>query len=329
VTIDEGRPPYHRLARTERYRWWKPLVELVVLFAAALVLAVLVVLPVFIAVGTAEDGAAGLITLDLSLAILLPAAIVAAVAARRPWRTLLSIEHRLRGRWLATCASVALAAGVVSAAAAVLAAALGHPLGQARGAWIGRSRFVGSPCGPAASRRRSRSTSSTTSYCSCWRRTTGGADRWITDLNTALNWASTLVDVTVGVLYAVVVARLYDRQGWSREPPQAPYEGGLGGVGAGGGGRGLPGIGLSGGSGTAGVFGGGVGDVTGGVSGGVGTGLGLRPAQAVAPSAMARAATSGWATGRRRAIMRVPCARFALAPVDAAQRRSRGTQPCG
>ena len=39
---------YHRLARTERYRWWKPLVELGLVVLFLFLLSIVVLLPVFV-----------------------------------------------------------------------------------------------------------------------------------------------------------------------------------------------------------------------------------------------------------------------------------------
>lgn len=133
---------YHRLARTERYRWWKPLVELVLVVLLVFLLSIVVVLPVFVLVRGGNDGASGLIRLGISIAILLPATLLAARMTGRPWRTLLSVENRLRGRWFAICLAIALAEALLSTGAAVAFAMLGHPLGPASGAWIGWRQFA-------------------------------------------------------------------------------------------------------------------------------------------------------------------------------------------
>ena len=133
---------YHRLARTERYRWWKPLVEVALCLLIALLLLIVVVVPVDLAVGSAGDGPLGLISLGLSLAILLPAAFLAARITGRPWRMLLAVDGRLRWRWLATCLAVALADVIVQSVIEAAVAALGHPVTPARGAWVGWERFA-------------------------------------------------------------------------------------------------------------------------------------------------------------------------------------------
>jgi hypothetical protein len=77
---------YHRLSRTARYRWWKPLVEVVVWLVLSFLLLVVVVVPVDLATGSVANGAQGLALVGLSLAILMPAAFLAARITGRPWR---------------------------------------------------------------------------------------------------------------------------------------------------------------------------------------------------------------------------------------------------
>jgi membrane protease YdiL (CAAX protease family) len=131
--------PYHRLARSDRYRWWKPLLELVLCTLFALIL---LAIAVVLSVDTPENGALGLLTLGLAAATLLPAALLAARVTGRPWRALLSVEGRVRWRWLAICLVAAIAEGVLVIVAEVVFAALGTPLGPARGDWVGWGRFV-------------------------------------------------------------------------------------------------------------------------------------------------------------------------------------------
>ena len=91
--------PYHRLARTDRYRWWRPLLEIVLFCVFSLV-----------AVGglggtlrgwLGTDGLAGLFASGAMLATLLPMALLAAACLRRP-EALSSVLGRLRWGWLAT-----------------------------------------------------------------------------------------------------------------------------------------------------------------------------------------------------------------------------------
>jgi membrane protease YdiL (CAAX protease family) len=133
---------YHRLARTDRYRWWKPILELVLWLFFSLLLVIVVVVPVDVAAGSAADGPLGLAVLGLSLAVLMPAAFLAARLTGRPWRGLLGVDGRLHWRWLGLCLAVALAQVVVQSAIEVAAAGLGHPVTPMRGAWVGWARFL-------------------------------------------------------------------------------------------------------------------------------------------------------------------------------------------
>lgn len=102
--------PYHRLARTPSYRWWRPLVELVA-FAVA-VAALLAVgsaaLPAAVAHSVEHGGVAGLIGISSTLAVGIPAAKLAAAGAGRSAGGLSSVIGRLRWRWLGRCSLVAL-----------------------------------------------------------------------------------------------------------------------------------------------------------------------------------------------------------------------------
>ncbi|MEN3615817.1 CPBP family glutamic-type intramembrane protease [Plantactinospora sp. ZYX-F-223] len=114
--------PYHRLARTERHRWWRPpLGTLLILGGTLLVLCLLTGVGTAIATlagrPTGPDGLPTLGTLG-DLALLL-AAIAAALpfvllAARwvqaRPAGTVSSVLGRLRWRWLGRCALLAVPA---------------------------------------------------------------------------------------------------------------------------------------------------------------------------------------------------------------------------
>lgn len=133
---------YHRLARTEGYRWWKPILEVVLWGLIAFVLVIAVVVPAFLAVGPAADGVPGLIKVGLTTAILMPAAFLAARLAGRPWRALLAVDGRLHWRWLGLCLALALAQVAVQSAIEFAVAGFGHPVTPARGGWIGWSRFA-------------------------------------------------------------------------------------------------------------------------------------------------------------------------------------------
>jgi membrane protease YdiL (CAAX protease family) len=107
--------PFHRLARTERHRWWLPLVA-----TAAVLASVAAFGGVLLGLGRAAGLLAGsgrvgagaiadtaLLLLVIGLA--LPVVLMAARAwQHRPAGTLSSVQGRVRWRWLGTCSIVAL-----------------------------------------------------------------------------------------------------------------------------------------------------------------------------------------------------------------------------
>ncbi|MBX9389790.1 CPBP family intramembrane metalloprotease [Streptomonospora halotolerans] len=117
--------PYHRMARTWRYRWWVP--------PLAVVAAVLVVILVQLVMGTAavilalasgvestEDSVFGAPLPDLVFQLVVIATMapivvfIAWLVQRRPVGTLFSVTGRLRVRWLLCCGLVAVPAMAVS-----------------------------------------------------------------------------------------------------------------------------------------------------------------------------------------------------------------------
>ena len=133
---------YHRLARTDRYRWWKPIAELV-LFAVVVVLLWRLLIPtIYDVVGPADDGAPGIIKLGLTIACVTPASFIAARIVGRPWRGLLSVELRLRWRWMLGCGAVALGCVLLRTGIDIIAELVGDPLGPAHGAWVGWDAFL-------------------------------------------------------------------------------------------------------------------------------------------------------------------------------------------
>jgi membrane protease YdiL (CAAX protease family) len=110
-----GGLPFHRLARTARHAWWRPVVGLLVAGMVAVVGALLLYVAVTVAAAVAgrpdgPDGAPSfgplgdLATAFASIALLLPAAQVAVVwVQRRPAGSLSSVLGRLRWRWLLLC----------------------------------------------------------------------------------------------------------------------------------------------------------------------------------------------------------------------------------
>ncbi|MFE6303904.1 CPBP family intramembrane glutamic endopeptidase [Nocardiopsis sp. NPDC057823] len=125
--------PYHRLGRTSWYRWWTPLLTLMVLgvlmfflwVAMALAVTLVAVLggsglaPESVKVGEIAGLAFGL----LSSALFIP--IVVFLVRVVQWRrvgSLMSVAGRTRTRWLLRCAALAVAPVVLSTAAYVLLA---------------------------------------------------------------------------------------------------------------------------------------------------------------------------------------------------------------
>ena len=112
--------PYHRLARTERHRWWRPVLGTVfalagtftmmcLLYGAAEVVGTLTDRPLgpddTVTFGPTVDTA----LLLLSIAVALPLVLLAApLAQARPVGTVSSVLGRLRWRWLGLCALLAL-----------------------------------------------------------------------------------------------------------------------------------------------------------------------------------------------------------------------------
>jgi len=272
---------YHRVARTERYRWWKPLVELVVFVLLLCGLWVSAIPALYKLVGPAENGAPGIIKLGLTIACALPAAFVAARLVGRPWGSLFSVDGRFRGKWFAICVAIAVANIVVSVGISAAAEALGHPFGARHGAWVGWEQFaplaitvvIVIPLQASAEEFAFRGTLlqavgawvrppwfaivlssvlfglahglslagfaaiTTFGIAAAWLtiRTggleaaialhvmnnvtlflfdaaTGRADRWVTELNTEIEWVGTAVDVAMTVLYAAVIAKLHSRR---------------------------------------------------------------------------------------------------------------------
>jgi uncharacterized protein len=139
---DDGQHRYHRLARIGRHRWWKPLVELVLLVLLSFPLSMMAVIPWFVFADAQPDGAFGLLVLGTEIAVLLPAALLAARIIRGRWRTLLSVDGVLRGRWFAVCLAVAVVDIVLAAVVDAAIAASGAPLTPAHGEWVGWARFL-------------------------------------------------------------------------------------------------------------------------------------------------------------------------------------------
>lgn len=121
--VDEADRPYLAVLRTSTYRWWRPAVGML-LFTVVAVAATIVVLIIPLVVLGARGDVTGseslaspevLLLTNLSLAILIPAALFAAWAAHgvRPG-LVSSVVGRIRWGWLAAYSGIALVVVVVS-----------------------------------------------------------------------------------------------------------------------------------------------------------------------------------------------------------------------
>jgi len=135
---------FHRLSRTAHYRWWHPLVELVVALGLGLVLATLAVAIVVAIGGDHDAGPLAIVKLGSSLAVFLPAALLAARAVGRHPGTVSSVVGRLRASWLARTALVALAIMVLKLVlAGSLATLIGvEPASDEAAQFVGWARFL-------------------------------------------------------------------------------------------------------------------------------------------------------------------------------------------
>ncbi len=142
--------PFHRLARTARHAWWRPVLGLLAAGAAWAVAALLLYVGVTAAalVAGRPDGPDGvpslgpladLATAFAAVALLLPATLAAAAwVQRRPAGSLSSVLGRLRWRWLLLCL---LPAGVAPVVTLGVAAMLPIEAGDT-GAWAGWGPFL-------------------------------------------------------------------------------------------------------------------------------------------------------------------------------------------
>ena len=141
--------PFHRLARTARHAWWRPVVGLVlaaVLWAAGALLLFVVVTAAALVAGrpNGPDGVpsfgplADLATAFASIALLLPATLAAVRwVQRRPAGSLASVAGRLRWRWLLLCLLPAAGALTVTLGAGALL-----PVAGDAGSWAGWRAFL-------------------------------------------------------------------------------------------------------------------------------------------------------------------------------------------
>jgi membrane protease YdiL (CAAX protease family) len=116
--------PFHRLARNEEFRWWRPVSGALLAVGTAVLAVFLLTFAAFAAgsfttlprtAGGFGLGAAG----DTAVTLVMIAALIPSVlfwtkaTGRRPAGTVSSVAGRLRWRWLGTCLLVAVAAVVV------------------------------------------------------------------------------------------------------------------------------------------------------------------------------------------------------------------------
>ncbi|MDO4919162.1 CPBP family intramembrane glutamic endopeptidase [Kocuria sp.] len=141
---------YHRLALTDpRHRWWKPLVEGVILVGLYLVVSILLGIVLAVAVPQSlsldldamdQSDPAVFFVLFASVALLLPCVLVARlVMGPRPLGLIFSVAGRIRWRWLLTCALVAVGVYAVVNAAGIgldlLGGATATPVRPLPGFW--------------------------------------------------------------------------------------------------------------------------------------------------------------------------------------------------
>lgn len=152
--------PYHRLARTAKHRWWRPIIGTLVFGLGAVVLTVALLIPWMIVhsilsgnmfeetqgdnlfANTTEEIAFALTSLGiLTLAVLF----VVRFVQRRPIGSVVSVLGRMRWRWLLTCCAAALAFVAVSFGVGIVVEQLfpSTDAGAADdGSWVGWGRFV-------------------------------------------------------------------------------------------------------------------------------------------------------------------------------------------
>jgi membrane protease YdiL (CAAX protease family) len=148
--------PFHRLGRTDRWRWWRSLYEVVPFGVVAIVVMVfwwLIAEAAHKALGGQVSSDGDLVCLNVaeeladglvSASLLLPVALlITRVVARRPAGSVLSVLNRLRWRWLLVCVLLAVASVLLSVVLVLLADAIWPAAGDAGddGTWIGWEAF--------------------------------------------------------------------------------------------------------------------------------------------------------------------------------------------
>lgn len=151
--------PYHRLARTAKHAWWRPLVGTILLVLFGFVLTSLVVVVWVIAhrvlagpfpepSGTdifpsdTENLASTLVLLGVLTPLV---GLIAWMVQRRPFWSVASVLNRIRWRWLLWCCLPAVGYIALSFLAGVLVDAVApadESIGTSGGDWIGFGAFV-------------------------------------------------------------------------------------------------------------------------------------------------------------------------------------------
>ena len=151
--------PYHRLARTPKHVWWRPIAGTLLLglfgiFAMTLIVTGWVIVHQLVAGGFPAPTGADVFPSDtenlaLSLALLAVLTPIVGLAAwlvqRRPFWSVASVLNRIRWRWLLWCCLPALGYVGLSYLMGLLVDAVLPPqdaIGDEGGAWIGFGAFV-------------------------------------------------------------------------------------------------------------------------------------------------------------------------------------------
>ncbi|AHH97149.1 hypothetical protein GCM10010174_65880 [Kutzneria viridogrisea] len=136
--------PYHRMAHTGPYRWWRPLFSALLLLGFGTLLlmgSVVVAYAVGLITGLARgegsavfaDPVADTAVQLFTLAMFIPAVLLAvSLGERRPAGTVCSVRGRLRWNWLARCVLIALPAVVL-----LLALHIGLAIASSQDTWDG------------------------------------------------------------------------------------------------------------------------------------------------------------------------------------------------